>query len=160
MSGVLSSELMEKFTDRFGTLDKLAEAKDSDIMNIMGNAISEPTLKVIKATLEDYYTQLIYLDTLTGMPSSVIPSKRIAWGRLIDASGTYSASISELKKGLEKKKKKQRKFICLRYGINKKHKNYSYARISEKLDMPVCELDEFEVKSLNNFTEHVLSSRK
>ncbi len=160
MCGVLSSEQMEKFTDRFSNLDKLAEAKDADIINVMGDVVNTTTLKRIKSVMEEYYTQLTYYDTLTGMPSEVLPVQRVAWGRLIDDTSTYGTSISGLQKAINKCPDKVKKFIRLRYGINKNQKNYSYAEISKKIDVPVCELDEFEVKALNTFTETVLSSRK
>lgn len=160
MSGVLSSEQMEKFTDRFGTLDKLAEAKDSDIANVLGNSISEATLKEIRVTLDGYYANLIKLDFLTGMPSDVVPYKRINWGRLIEKSEMYGTPINGLQKALNKCSKKEKEFIRLRFGINKNQKVHSYAEISEKLDIPVKELDEFEVKALHAFTSNVLDSRK
>ena len=160
MCGVLSSEQMEKFTERFDTLDELAEAKDADIINLMGDAINTYTVKKIKKTMNEYYKQLECLYLLTGKTSEFLPNEKVAWGRLIEASCTYGTTINGLQKAINKCPNQVKKFLRLRYGINKHQKIYSYAEISKKIDVPICELDEFEIKALNTFTEIVLDSRK
>lgn len=156
-SEILGSDALSEFTEKYGTLERLAEARDADLLNMPG--ISDEVLAQIKSTVQAYYNRLIKWDTLTGMPEDVCPSERICWGKLMEASTIYGVSIKKLSNGLSKLSKKERKYLKLRFGLNEKRKFFSLARISKELDMPVSELDDFEVKSLNNFTQIMLSNK-
>ena len=158
--GLLGSDQLDLFVKRFKNLDQLAEAKDADILSIPGLNISETTVKAIKSTIDAFYDQFERWELLTGMPSDVVPMERVKYGKLIEATSTLGTTIDEMKESIKKlPTKAQRKFIKMRFGLNKEKKEYPYLKISEKLDIPVCELDEFEVRVLNNLTELIIGSR-
>ena len=157
--GLLSSDQLDVFVKRFKNLDQLAEAKETDILSIPGLNISDATVKEIKSTMDAFYDQFEKWELLTGMPGNVVPMERVKYGKLIEASYAFGTSINEMKKAINKLSNVERKFIRLKFGINKDGKEYPYVKISEKLEIPVSELDEFEVKALNNLTEIIMSSR-
>ena len=156
-SEILGHDTLTEFTEKYGTLETLAEAKDAELLNMPG--ISAEVLTQIKSTVQAYYNRLIKWDTLTGMPKDVYPAERVRWGRLMEASSIYGLSINKLAKGLNRLPKDERKYIELRFGINKKHKAMSLAKISKELDIPVSELDDFEVKALNDFTQLMVKDK-
>lgn len=157
LSEILGHDTLTDFTEKYGTLEMLAEAKDEELLNMPG--ISKEVLKQIKSTIQAYYNRLIKWDTLTGMPKDINPAIRIHWGKLIEASSVYGLSINKLARGLEHLPKDEKKYIKLRFGLNEKGKTFTLAKISKELDIPVSELDEFEVKALNDFTQLMVKEK-
>ena len=157
LSDILGHDALTEFTEKYGTLEALAEAKDEELLSMHG--IGSEVLKKIKATVQAYYNRIIKWDTLTGMPKDINPVIRVRWGMLMEASSVYGVSINKLGRGLEKLPKNEKKYIKLRFGLNEKGKSVSLAKISKELNIPVSELEEFEIKALNDFT-HLMVKEK
>lgn len=156
-SEILGHDTLTEFTEKYGTLEELAEAKDAELLNVPG--ISAEVLSQIKSTMQAYYNRLIKWDTLTGMPKDIAPVERVRWGKLMEASSVYGVSINKLGRGLNRLSKDEKKYIMMRFGLNEKRKIMSLAKISKELDIPVAELDDFEIKALNDFTQLMIKKK-
>lgn len=156
-SEILGHDALTEFSEKYGTLEDLAEAKDTELLNMPG--ISKEVLAQIKATAQAYYNRLIKWDTLTGMPKDISPVERVRWGRIMEASSVYGLSINKLGRGLNRLPKDEKKYIMMRFGLNDKRKIMSLAKISKELDIPVSDLDDFEVKALNDFTQLMVKEK-
>lgn len=161
LSGYLSPEDISKLTAKYPTLNSMAELKTDDFKNILG--VDDKTVKIIKKATEDYLANIAAYDFLTDMPDDVSPAERVKWGKLIDATQTYGTNISQLKKTLNSMAATERKYLELRFGISNCCEDFckecSDAEISEKLEIPVSELEEYGVKVLNAFTNRILEAR-
>ena len=157
LSEILGHDTLTEFTEKYGTLDMLAEAKDEELLSMPG--IGPEVLKQIKSTVQAYYNRLIKWDTLTGMPKDINPAIRVHWGKFMEASSVYGLSINKLARGLEKLPKNEKKYIKLRFGLNEKGKSMSLAKISKELKIPTSELDELEIKALNDYTQLMVKEK-
>lgn len=166
LSDQLSTEEITKVTNKYPTLDAIAEVKRDEIKVILN--VTDDVVNIIKKAAEEFFNSIDRYDVITGMPDEISPAERVQWGKLIEASQTYGTDISTLKAAINKlSTPKEREYLKLKFGLKDYccdssdgcHKEYSDAEISEKLDIPVSEIDEYGVKVLNSFTNCILETR-
>lgn len=150
-SELLGSDVLNALESRFKNLGQLANASDKELLSIPG--IGEKTLKDIKEELNSYFGRMSQNDELTQMPKGISPAKRLAYANLIIEANLISCSIKKIKKCLNKLPEAERKFIKMEFGLNKKGRRKTAKEISQKLGIPVCELDEYKIKVLNHLCE-------
>lgn len=150
-SELLGSDVLNALENRFKNLGQLAEASDDEMLAIPG--ITEKTLKDIKEELYNYFKNLTKKDELTKMPEGISPVRRLAYANLIEEAKLFSCSIKRIDKSIEKLPKTERKFIKMSFGLNKSGCRKTQKEISEKLDIPVCEFDEYRVKVLKHLCD-------
>ncbi len=150
-SELLGSDVLNALENRFKNLGQLAEASDKDLLAIPG--ISEKTLKDIKEVLYDYFKCLTQKDELTKMPVGISPAKRLAYADLISEAELLSLSIKKIDKSMERLPKAERRFIKMSFGLNKTGRRSTQKEISQKLGIPVCELDEYRIKVLRHLCD-------
>ena len=153
-SELLGSDVLNSLETRFPNLGMLACATDEDLLSITG--IGEKTLKDIKDVIGAFFKKLVLLDELTDMPKDIQASKRIRYGELIDSAELFSCSIKKIDKAIEKLPKKEAKYVKMAFGLDKK-KRLSPKQISEKLDIPLCEIDEYRIKVLRHLSDVIHS---
>lgn len=147
-SELLGSDVLNALECNFKNLEHLAEASDSDILAIPG--MTEQMLKDMKEVLYGYFKELTKKDELAGMHDELSPKSRLAYAELINEAQLYSCSIKKINKSINKLPKKERRYIKMFYGLNKKWHKKTLKEISEKLDIPVCELDDYKVRVLGH----------
>lgn len=150
-SELLGSDVLNALEGRFKNLGQLAEASDKDLLAIPG--IGEKTLKDIKEELYSYFRKLSQKDELTRMPEGISPARRLAYADLISEADLISCSIKKIDKCMKKLPKAEREFIKMSFGLNKSGHRKTLKEISNKLEIPVCELDEYRIKVLKNLCD-------
>ena len=149
-SELLGSDVINALEGRFKNLGQLADASDKDILSIPG--IGEKTLKDIKEELDGYFKKLCQKDELTKMPTDVSPARRLAYADLINEADLVSCTIKKIDKCLNKLPKDERKYIKMSFGLKSGHRK-TLKEISNELEIPVCELDEYRVKVLKHLCD-------
>ena len=147
-SEILGSDVLNALESNFKNLQQLADASDEDILAVPG--MTDKMLKNMKEVLYGYFKELIKKDELAGMHNELSPKSRLAYAELIDAAQLYSCSIKKINKAIKKLPKKERRYIKMSYGLNQKWHKKTLKEISEKLDIPVCELDDYKVRVLGH----------
>ena len=149
-SELLGSDVLNALEGRFKNLGQLAEASDKDILSIPG--IGEKTLKDIKEEMYVYFKKLCQKDELTKMPANISPARRLAYADLINEANLVSCTIKKIDKCLNKLPKDERKYIKMSFGLKSGHRKM-LKEISNELEIPVCELDEYRVKVLKHLCD-------
>ena len=150
-SELLGSDVLNALESRFKNLEQLADASDADILAIPG--ITEKMLKDMKEVLYGYFKDLTKKDELTKMPKNISPKRRLAYAELMETAQLISCSIKKIDKAISKLPKSERHYIKMAFGLNKQCQKRTLKEISEKLGIPVCELDDYRVRVLGHLCD-------
>ena len=152
-SELLVSDVLNALESRFKNLEQLAEATDDDVLSVPG--MTEQMLKDMKEVLYTYFKVLTKKDERTNMPKNISPKRRLAYADLMETAQLVSCSIKKIDKAISKLSKSERKYIKMAFGLNKQCQKKTLKEISEKLGIPVCELDDYRIRTLSHLSDKV-----
>lgn len=144
----LPEEILGVLTEKYKTLGEFTEVENNQLLSIAG--IGEARLKEIKSDVQLFFSKIIELDFITGMPVNKTPAQRLGYGCLIVECELYGISIKKIDKAIKKLSKKKRRFIKLYYGVDGCVKVRSMKKISTEMDISVSKLESLKFKSLTD----------